>query len=153
MSARILVVEDNPANLDLMIYLLRAFGYQPRVAQRAEEGLLLARAERPDLVVCDIQLPGADGYDVARWMREDPALCRVPLIAVTALAMVGDRDRVLAAGFDGYVSKPIDPETFVSQIECFLSPEQRAERSGMSNSAIERPAVQGGKDGENPGGR
>src|SRR5205807_9611902 len=78
----------------------------------------------PDLIVCDVQLPDMDGYEVARWLKSDPGLRTVPLVAVTALAMVGDRDRILAAGFDGYLAKPINPETFVRQMEVFLRPGQ-----------------------------
>jgi CheY-like chemotaxis protein len=124
--ARILIIEDNPANLELMVYLLKAFGHVPVTARDGAEGLALA-GERPDLILCDIQLPDVDGWELARRMRADPALAAVPLVAVTALAMVGDRDRVLQAGFDGYLSKPIEPETFVSSVESFLraSPDAR----------------------------
>ena len=108
-----------------MTYLLRAFGYTPHAAADGEAGLEAARGEPFDLIVCDIQLPVMDGYEVARRLKADPALRTVPLVAVTALAMVGDRDKVLAAGFDGYIAKPIDPETFVRQIEAYLRPEKR----------------------------
>jgi two-component system cell cycle response regulator len=119
--ARILVIEDNPANMELARYVLEAFGYTVRAAVDGESGLALARAEPPDLVICDLQLPGIDGIEVAKRLKAQPALARVPLIAVTAYAMVGDRERVLAAGFDGYISKPIDPQTFVPQIAAFLA--------------------------------
>src|SRR6516165_7555623 len=108
MDTQILVIEDDPASLELMGYLLRAFGYTPITVGTGEEGLEAARDAFPDLIVCDIQLPGVDGHDVARQLKGDPILRTVPLVAVTALAMVGDRDRVLAAGFDGYISKPLD---------------------------------------------
>jgi two-component system cell cycle response regulator len=120
MPARILVIEDNPTNLDLMTYLLAAFGHKPLTAQDGEAGLKAAQRERPNLIVCDIQLPTLDGYEVARWLKSHPDLRTIPLVAVTALAMVGDRDKVLAAGFDGYIAKPIDPQTFVEQVERFL---------------------------------
>src|SRR5881409_3496155 len=120
MPARILIIEDNAANLELMIYLLKTFGHAPIIAGNGEEGLTLARRERPDLIVCDIQLPGMDGFSVAAQLKADSALGGTPLIAVTAFAMVGDRDKVLAAGFDGYIPKPIAPETFVAQVEEFL---------------------------------
>lgn len=123
--ARILLIEDNEANLELMTYLLTAFGYTPLVAHDGEEGLERARRERPEAIVCDVQLPGIDGFGVAASLAADPVLRDVPLIAVTALAMVGDRDRVLAAGFDGYIDKPIVPERFVAQIEAFLPPDRR----------------------------
>jgi len=116
----ILVIEDNPANMELVRYVLEAFGYGVSAAVDGESGIELARAERPDLVICDLQLPGIDGIEVARRLKTLPALAGVPLIAVTAYAMVGDRERVLAAGFDGYISKPLDPQTFVPQIAGFL---------------------------------
>jgi two-component system, cell cycle response regulator len=120
MPALILVIEDNPTNLDLMTYLLTAFGHTPLTAHDGEEGLLAAQRERPDLIICDMQLPILDGYQVARWLKSHPNLRAIPLVAVTALAMVGDRDKVLAAGFDGYIAKPIDPQIFVGQVERFL---------------------------------
>ncbi len=123
MTARILVVEDNRANLDLMTFLLQAFGHTALTAADGLEGLAAAQREVPDLIVCDVQLPKASGYEVARQLKADPALQGVPLVAVTAFAMVGDRDKLLAAGFDGYIAKPIDPEAFVGQIEAFLPPE------------------------------
>ncbi len=120
MGARILIIEDNPANSELMGYMLSAFGHTPLFAESGEDGLTRIRAERPDLVVCDIHLPGIDGYEVARRAKADAELRTIPFVAVTALAMVGDRERVLAAGFDGYVSKPIDPETFMAHIDDYL---------------------------------
>lgn len=120
MAARILIIEDNNANLELMVYLLQAFGYVPLVARDGESGMAAIRQERPDLILCDVQIPGMDGYQVAARMRVDPVLGGIPLVAVTAFAMVGDRDKLLAAGFDGYLSKPINPETFVSQVEEFI---------------------------------
>jgi CheY-like chemotaxis protein len=120
MSLRILVIEDNPTNLDLMTYLLKAFGHTVSAARAGEEGVRLALEEPFDLILCDIGLPGIDGLEVARRIRQAPALARVPLIAVTASAMVGDREHVLAAGFDAYISKPITPETFVQDVEKFV---------------------------------
>lgn len=120
--ARILVIEDNPENLELMTYLLRAFDHTPLVATDGAAGLAAAAHERPDLILCDLHLPGLDGYQVARRLREDPELASIPRVAVTASAMVGDRDRGLAAGFHGYIEKPIDPEGFVAEIETYLEP-------------------------------
>ena len=119
-GARILIVEDNPANLELMTYLLQAFGHTVLTAETGLDGLEMTRREHPDLVVCDVQLPDVDGCEIARRLRSDPVSRAIPLVAVTALAMVGDRGRILAAGFNGYLPKPIDPETFVRQIEAFL---------------------------------
>src|SRR6266704_794964 len=126
MPSRILIIEDNPANLELMTYLLKAFGHVPLTAQDGEEGLAAARREKPDLIVCDIQLPGLDGHAVARAIKAEAALGAIPLVAVTAFAMVGDRDKVLASGFDVYIPKPIAPEKFVGQIESFLPVIQRS---------------------------
>jgi two-component system cell cycle response regulator len=124
--ARILVIEDNPANLKLMVYLLRAYGYPIESARDGAAGLVMAKTGFFALIVCDVDLPKLDGYGVVRELKCDEKLGRIPIIAVTALAMVGDRDKILAAGFDGYLSKPLDPETFVQQIESFLAPEERS---------------------------
>jgi two-component system, cell cycle response regulator len=120
LATRILVIEDNAANMELMTYLLQAFGYATLTARDGKEGLEVAQRERPDLIVCDIQLPVMNGYEVARQIKADPALRDIPLVAVTAYAMVDDRQKTLAAGFDGYLTKPIAPETFVRQIEAFM---------------------------------
>src|SRR5947209_15582289 len=98
MCARILVIEDNTANLDLMLYLIAAFGHVALSARDGEEGLRAAVQVKPDLILCDIHLPKMDGYEVVRKLKSDPECCSIPTIAVTALAMVGDRDRVLRAG-------------------------------------------------------
>jgi two-component system cell cycle response regulator len=119
--ARVLVIEDNPANMELMTYLLRAFGHTVLEATDGSQGLRAALESRPELIVCDLQLPLMDGYEVARTLKADPALRTVLLIAVTAYAMVDDRQKALAAGFDGYIPKPISPETFVPQVQSFLA--------------------------------
>lgn len=144
--ARILVIEDNPTNLQLMVYLLQAFGHEALQAADGEEGIAVMGRERPELVLCDVQLPRLDGYGVARHVKADLALRHVPLIAVTALAMVGDRDHILAAGFDGYIAKPIAPETFVSQAEAFL------ERRGSAPSPLPPAAAEESqRPGSGPG--
>lgn len=120
MALRILVIEDNPTNLELMRYLLRAFGHTVDAARDGEEGVRIAMDTLPDLVLCDIALPKLDGYGVAQRLKGDPRVRHIPLVAVTALAMVGDRDRVLATGFDGYITKPIAPETFVQDVAGFV---------------------------------
>lgn len=128
MSARILIVEDNQINLALLKYLLEYAGYAALFAANGAEGLELVRTERPDLVLCDLQMPVMNGYEMLRALREDPDVRHTPVIAVTAFSMRGDRSTALAAGFDGYLSKPIDPETFIREIEAFLPPELRAPR-------------------------
>jgi CheY-like chemotaxis protein len=127
--ARILIIEDNAANMQLMAYLLNAFGHTVLEAVNGRIGLATALQDRPDMVLCDLQMPGMDGYDVARRFKHDPDLIDVPLVAVTAYAMVGDRDKVLAAGFDGYIPKPINPEIFVSEVEMFLPPTKHSDAS------------------------
>lgn len=123
--ARILIIEDNAANLELMRYLLAAFGHAALASRDGLAGLALARSEAPDLVLCDVQMAGMDGFEVVRHAQAEPALAHLKIVAVTALAMVGDRDRILKAGFDGYLTKPIDPATFVRDVEAFLPREAR----------------------------
>jgi two-component system cell cycle response regulator len=118
--ARILIIEDNPANVELMAFLLTAYGHSAASAPDGPRGLAAARAQVPDLVACDVNLPGMSGYEVVAALKLDPRLARVPVLAVTALAMAGDRERVLNAGFDGYISKPIEPDSFVAELEAFL---------------------------------
>lgn len=146
MTARILVIEDHSANMELMTYLLRAFGYATLEAYDGGEGLDIAAREHPDLIVCDVQMPKMNGFEVARAIRSSTALRGIPLIAVTALAMAEDRERILAAGFDGYIDKPIAPETFVQEVQAFLRPEQRAAVAPAS------PATSGASTAP-PGGR
>src|SRR5438132_1052893 len=112
MAARILIVEDNPDNLELMTYLLERFGHTLVAARDGAEALQTVGRVPLDLILCDVQLPRIDGYEVAGQLKKDPAWRGIPLVAVTALARVGDRERVLAAGFDGYIAKPIAPRTF-----------------------------------------
>jgi two-component system cell cycle response regulator len=139
-AVRILVIEDNPTNLELMIYLLKAFGYEVLSATDGEAGFDLVRRVEPALIICDIGLPKMDGYALCAQLKKHPALREIPLVAVTALAMVGDRDKVLAAGFDGYIAKPITPETFVSQVEKFLRSNQRPTQRPASPISSEQIA-------------
>lgn len=141
MAARILAIDDNPDNLELMRYLLEAFGYPALTACDGRSGLALVERERPDLVLCDVQLPDIDGYEVVRRIRSHPELSGLLIIAVTALAMVGDRAKVLAAGFNGYLSKPIDPTTFIQQVEAYLQPELRNAAEMSHTATHEAPAT------------
>ncbi|MBV9303376.1 MAG: response regulator [Acidobacteriaceae bacterium] len=120
MSVKVLVIEDNPGNLYLIEYLLDEFGYKPICAQDGQEGVEAALEHKPDLILCDIHMPKMDGFEVLRRLKTDPDLGSTPIVAVTALAMVGDNERILRAGFDGYLPKPIDPEKFVQQITGFV---------------------------------
>jgi two-component system cell cycle response regulator len=117
---RILVVEDNPANRELMEYLLKKFGYTVLSAKDGNEGLKAALNELPDLIICDLHMPGLPGLELAKQIKAQSATAAIPLLTVTAFAMVSDRERALAAGFNGFISKPIVPETFVTTIEEFL---------------------------------
>jgi two-component system cell cycle response regulator len=134
--ARILVIEDNPVNLELMSYLLAAYGHETLTAADGAAGLSLARRQRPDLVICDIHMPGLDGHAVAQALRADPALESVPLVAVTAAAMVGDRERALASGFDTHVAKPIDPPAFIRLIHAFLAPQVAVARPPVAEPSL-----------------
>jgi CheY-like chemotaxis protein len=130
--ATILIVEDNRDNMKLMNYLLSAFGYRPVTAPGGAEGIRLAREKPPDLILMDIQMPLMDGYEATRKIRADRAFRRVPIIAVTSFAMVGDVERIMASGFDGYISKPIEPETFVRMVEKFLPKRLRLEQEARA---------------------
>jgi CheY-like chemotaxis protein len=129
MSARILVIEDNQENLTLVDYLLRAHGFDTLLARNGADGLTLATASKPDLILLDVRMPFMDGYEVARAIRADRALDPVPIVAVTASAMVGDRERIAQAGFDHYVQKPIDPERFIAEVERCLAAGSSVSRS------------------------
>ena len=121
MAARILVIEDNAANLELVRYLLTFSGYTVLTARDGAQGAALAAQERPDLIICDLQMPVLDGYQVLAQLREQhPGSTAHVIVALTAFSMPNDRNKVLSAGFDGYLSKPIEPENFVAQIEAFL---------------------------------
>ncbi|MFQ5576337.1 MAG: response regulator [Anaerolineae bacterium] len=120
MQTTILVIEDNDQNMYLTTFILEKHGYRVIPAKDGPEGIRLAARSNPALIVLDIQLPGMDGYAVARELRRIPALGAVPSVAVTSYAMVGDRERVLAAGCTGYIEKPINPDTFMAEIEQFL---------------------------------
>ena len=121
MTHVILVVEDNERNLKLLRDVLEYAGYDVRTASTAEEGITLAINEPPHLVLMDLQLPGIDGIEALRRLRESPRTADIPVVAVTAQAMKQDRERVLEAGFNGYVSKPISVRAFPDQVRGFLS--------------------------------
>jgi two-component system, cell cycle response regulator DivK len=120
MKNNILVVEDNEQNIYLVTFLLEKNGYQVFQARNGIDGLALAQQEKPDLILLDIQLPGMDGYEVARGIRKIKDLETTPIVAVTSYAMPGDRESAIEAGCTGYIEKPIDPENFITQVESFL---------------------------------
>jgi CheY-like chemotaxis protein len=118
----ILVVEDNKASSDLMAYLLRAAGNTVMTCSDGAEAIAIAGREHPRVIVMDLQLERMSGLEAAAILALDPDLKAIPRVAVTAYAMVGDRDRVLKAGFNGYIAKPIEPSTFAAQIMAFFAP-------------------------------
>ncbi len=123
-NVHILIVEDNPKNLKLIRDLLQFKGYQTIEADSAEAGIELAREQHPTLILMDIQLPGIDGREAMKVLKADASTQQIPIIALTASAMKGDRERLLAEGFDGYIPKPIDIKAFPEQLESFLSERQ-----------------------------
>jgi CheY-like chemotaxis protein len=117
MSGTVLIIEDNEQNRYLATFLLEAHGYTVVSAVDGPSGIAMAETMVPHLILLDVQLPKMDGYDVARRLRAIGPLRATPIIAVTSYAMVGDREKSLAAGCNGYIEKPIDPDTFVAEIQ------------------------------------
>lgn len=122
MKAKILYIEDNDQNFYLVNYILTAKGHEVLRARDGREGIETAARIKPCLILLDIQLPVMDGYAVAREIRTNAELKKVPIIALTSHAMVGDREKTLEAGCDGYIEKPINPDSFAKQVEKFLPP-------------------------------
>lgn len=120
MNAKILVIEDNEQNMYLVTFILEKHGYQVFQSTNGIEGISVASQQKPDLILLDIQLPIMDGYTVARELRKKVEFEKTPIIAVTSYAMSGDRENALKAGCSGYIEKPINPETFITQIEQYL---------------------------------
>ena len=118
--AKVLIVEDNSANMTLAVFLLQSAGHAVLSARDAEAGLTLAREEQPDLILMDIQLPGMDGLQATGLLKRDDATRGIPVIALTALAMKGDEERIRAAGCDGYIAKPMRYQEFLSKIAAQL---------------------------------
>jgi two-component system cell cycle response regulator DivK len=118
--AKVLVVEDNPANMTLADFLLKSVGHTVLKALDAEAGLALAREEQPDLILMDIQLPGMDGLQATGLLKGSEATRNIPVIALTALAMKGDEERIRAAGCDGYIAKPMRYQEFLAAIAAQL---------------------------------
>jgi two-component system cell cycle response regulator DivK len=118
---KVLVVEDNQANMALAVFLLQSAGHTVLSATDAEAGLTLARAEFPDLILMDIQLPGIDGLAATALLKRDAATRAIPVIALTALAMKGDEERIRAAGCDGYIAKPMGIHQFLTTVAAHLA--------------------------------
>lgn len=119
--AKVLVVEDNAANLTLATFLLKSVGHEIISATDAETGVALARSEHPDLILMDIQLPGMDGLEATGLLKSDEATRAIPVVALTALAMKGDEQRIRAAGCDGYIAKPLSYKDFLATIAAQLA--------------------------------
>lgn len=117
---KILIVEDNPVNMELATDLLEVAGYVILQAVTAEEGIELAKAELPNLLLIDITLPGMDGLSATAVLKQDSAAGHIPIVALTAQAMKGDQEKALAAGCDGYISKPIDTRAFAKTVAGFI---------------------------------
>lgn len=130
--ARVLIVEDNPANMTLAVFLLQSAGHTVLRATDAEAGLTLARDEQPDLILMDIQLAGMDGLEATALLKADDATRAIPVVAVTALAMKGDEERIRAAGCDAYIAKPIRYKDVLATIAAQLA---RASRDPKLSSA------------------
>jgi two-component system cell cycle response regulator DivK len=122
----VLLIEDNEQNRYLTTFLLEQHGYRVRSVADGARGVEAAKAVVPSLILLDIQLPGMDGYAVARALRADASLRDIPIVAVTSYAMPGDRERALEAGCTGYLEKPIDPETFVADVQRAIAPPSSA---------------------------
>lgn len=129
-AAKVLVIEDNEDNRTLTDYLLRAHGYETALASSGVEGLALALQARPDLILLDIRMPGMNGYEVAAAIRTHPELDGTLIVAVTASVMTADRERIAAAGFNGYIDKPIEPTTFIDKVARLLRPRGSAATAG-----------------------
>lgn len=127
MNFTVLIVEDTPANMKLACLLLETAGYRVLRADNAADGITLARAERPDLVLMDIQLPGMDGLEATRRLRQDEATRGIRIAALTALAMKGDEERIRAAGCDGYIAKPFRYQSFLDEVQALLASPPRSE--------------------------
>ncbi len=124
MKRKILVVEDNEQNMYLVTFILKTAGHEVLQAYNGMDGVSMAEQYLPDMILLDIQLPKMDGYVVSRILRKNPKLAKTPIIAITSYAMPGDREHALAAGCTGYIEKPINPETFIGQVEAFFKAEK-----------------------------
>lgn len=132
--ARVLIIEDNQPNMDLLAYLLSAFGHQPLCAYDGVEGVELARDALPDLIVCDLHLPRLDGYGVVRLLKDDPATRAIPILAASALPVSDGGAALRAAGFDGHLPKSLEPDALIPSLETWLAPHQRGIAPGGHDS-------------------
>jgi CheY-like chemotaxis protein len=143
MTARLLIIEDNPASLQLTRQLLEGRGYAVITAEDPTRGIALIRQRQPDLVICDLQLPAMNGFELLQRLQQDASCRHIPVLAVTAFCEPGDDSRALAAGFSGYVRKPIQPDDFLSRVEALIAPALRAPPSSI-------PVKPRARDGQYP---
>lgn len=122
MKSKVMVIEDNEQNMYMITYLLESYSYEVIQSFNGIDGIKKAKEAKPDIILLDIHLPEMDGYNIAREIKRNEELMNIPIIAVTAYAMMGDKEKAIDAGAIGYIEKPIDPDTFVSQMEAFLPP-------------------------------
>ncbi len=120
MKIKTLIIEDNENNMYLTTFLLENSGHEVFQAYDGKDGVELAKETHPDLILLDIQLPKMNGYDVARALRQDQTLVDTPIVAITSYAMPGDQEKALSAGCNGYIKKPINPDTFLNEVESYL---------------------------------
>jgi len=124
-APRILIVDDNAMNVDLVSFLLAADGMQVESAADAAQASARIAAQHPELILMDIQMPGVDGLELTRRLKAEPATRHIPIVALTAYAMKGDEERMLAAGCDGYIAKPVEVASFTRQVRSFLAAPSR----------------------------
>jgi two-component system, cell cycle response regulator DivK len=125
MKQKILIVEDDNQSLYMLTFLLESNQYEVIQSNNGHDGIAKAKEFKPDAIILDIQLPEMNGYEVTKELRENDELKNIPIIVVTSFAMIGDKNKALDAGADGYIEKPIDPETFISQMESFIQTQRR----------------------------
>lgn len=133
---KILVVEDNEKNRYLICYIIEKMGHMPITAVTGEEGVALAAREHPDLILMDIQLPGIDGLEATQRIRASKESVSIPIIAVTSYAMSGDRERLLAAGCNGYIEKPINPDTIMDELKVYLAEADQTAAAGGTDRPV-----------------
>jgi len=127
---RVLVIEDNENNRRLITLILEKHGYRVFMAETGTQGIEIATREEPDFIILDIQLPDTDGFELIKQIRHSDKLKHIPVIAMTSYAMAGDRERILEAGFNGYIEKPIDPFTIMDEIKTILEERDEDTHSG-----------------------
>jgi CheY-like chemotaxis protein len=152
MAARILIIEDNQANMDLLVYLLTAFGHEPLSAYDGEQGVAMAKSERPDLILCDLHLPRLDGHGVLAALRADPVMRDIPILAASAVPVTDGCASLRRAGFTGCLPKSLEPDVLIPSLETWLPPSLRSDAETPATPAAMVPASStSGLDGARAG--